>query len=284
MVYRYIISGGDDRLCVCADILSQSDRSVSHIYPAKITDNTDIKINNADFLVLPIPVSRDNCNLNASENYGSIPLSSLTEFICDGGIVFGGKINDDVKEIFKDKNISFVDFMDIEEFTTRNAHMTAEGAVSYLIENSDKSLFGIKILIVGSGRIGKILAHILKSFGCDVTVTGRNEKDIYLWRALGYNSLKTNEISDYSQAFDAVFNTVPFPVIDEEFIKKMKKDAIIIDLASKPGGTDFLSAKKYKVKAVNLLGVPGKYFPGSSGEMLAKIIIRKEREYDERRT
>lgn len=283
MFYKYIVLGGDERLSVCSDILFKSGRNVSHIYPAGKTNADALNAKCGDFLILPVPVSRDNVNLNVSQGCGNIPLTALTEYVCDGGTVYGGKITDELKEIFKSKNVSFVDFMEIEEFTMKNAHMTAEGAVGYLMANSKKALSDMKILIVGLGRIGKFLAHILKSYDSDITVSGRSDKDVYLWKELGYKSLKTDEIWEYFGDYDAVFNTVPYPVINDDFIKKVKKTCIITDLASAPGGTDFSSAKEHGIKAVNLLGVPGKYFPLSSGELLAELVIRKEREYDERR-
>ena len=38
-------------------------------------------------------------------------------------------------------------------------------------------------------------------------------------------------------------NTVPAPVVTRVIIKELPRDAYILDIASKPGGTDFACAK-----------------------------------------
>ena len=48
----------------------------------------------------------------------------------------------------------------------------------------------------------------------------------------------------------------------------MKKSCCIIDLASKPGGVDFDSARKHEIKADLALGLPGKVAPKSAAKYM----------------
>ena len=52
---------------------------------------------------------------------------------------------------------------------------TSEAALAILIENTEKTLFGSNILIIGYGRIAKILAEYLKALKANVTVCARKE-------------------------------------------------------------------------------------------------------------
>jgi len=72
---------------------------------------------------------------------------------------------------------------------------------------------------------------------------------------------------------DIIFNTIPSLVIDEDLLRFIKKDAIIIDLASKPGGVDFDKAEEFGIKTIWALSLPGKVAPISSAEYIKKTLF-----------
>ena len=71
-----------------------------------------------------------------------------------------------------------------------------------------------------------------------------------------------------------IVNTVPAPVITKLIIKELPRDAYILDIASKPGGTDFNYAKENGILAELVLGIPGKYAPKESAYILERAIER----------
>ena len=58
---------------------------------------------------------------------------------------------------------------------------------------------------------------------------------------------------------DVVFNTIPPVVLTREILEKMAKEALIIDIASSPGGVDFQAAAD-----LNIRSHPGAWFAGES--------------------
>lgn len=74
----------------------------------------------------------------------------------------------------------------------------------------------------------------------------------------GYEPLPLDNLKDHIHEFDIIFNTIPSLILDDEILTKVKKDALIIDLASKPGGIDFDAAKSYGLKVIWALSLPGK--------------------------
>ena len=70
-----------------------------------------------------------------------------------------------------------------------------------------------------------------------------------------------------------IFNTVPAVILNEKCLNQIKNDALIIDLASKPGGVDFDTAGKLGLKVVWALSLPGKIAPVTSGEIIACTIL-----------
>ena len=73
--------------------------------------------------------------------------------------------------------------------------------------------------------------------------------------------------------FKVVFNTVPAPVLTKEKLVLMDKNALIIDLASEPCGTDFAAAEELGITAKKALGLPGKFAPKTAGEILKETVL-----------
>lgn len=164
------------------------------------------------------------------------------------------------------------DYTKIEGFALKNAYLTSEGAISLAISNKDTSLINSNILIIGYGRIGKALHKMLTSFSPNVTVCARNE----LQRSkalLDGASITEFEKLKNNNSYDFVFNTVPHPVLNELELKALKKDTLIIDLASFPGGVDTHFAALMGINLIVARGLPAKYSPKSAGIIVADTII-----------
>ena len=90
---------------------------------------------------------------------------------------------------------------------------------------------------------------------------------------MGYKVRSIYDLSNYIGEYDAVFNTVPERIIDEKVLDNVNKNTLIVDLASKPGGVDFNSAKEKKIKVVWALSLPGKVAPVSAGRIIKDTVI-----------
>jgi len=129
-----------------------------------------------------------------------------------------------------------------------------------------------RTLILGYGRIGKLLAHKLYGLQAQIYISARKHEDLAWIEAFGYSGVTYGELDSHLNKFDAVFNTVPSLLLDENKLKKIKEDCVIIDLASNPGGIDFLAAKNLGRNVIWALSLPGKYAPVSAGKILAKTV------------
>ncbi len=85
---------------------------------------------------------------------------------------------------------------------------------------------------------------------------------------MNFHQLSKN-VSDY----DFIFNTIPSLVLTENILNNVHKDTTIIDIASKPGGTDFDACKSLGINARLCLGLPGKYSPKTSAKIIYNSIV-----------
>lgn len=156
--------------------------------------------------------------------------------------------------------------------TILNAIPTAEGTIKIAIEETEKTINESNIMIMGYGRIGKILCKDFKNLGAKVYCTARKETDLAWIREGGYIPVTYSKIESYAEKIDIIVNTVPSLVIGEKLIKRLSKECLIIDIAGGSGGVDKSIAKRYKIKVIVALGIPGKVAPLTAAKYIKEII------------
>ena len=198
-------------------------------------------------LLLPVP----------SFPNGDEYLAHLMADLPDDVIISGGNLRSPLLE-----HSITVDFLQDPFYLAENAAITADCAVA-LAQKDSGSLKDIPVLILGWGRIGKCLSHILRNRGCRVTVAARKSADLAMIRALGFCHDSIYHIRDSLSHYRLVFNTVPDMILPNS---ETHPDCLIIELASKPGitGGNILNAR----------GLTGKMAPERSGELIEKTFIR----------
>ena len=117
--------------------------------------------------------------------------------------------------------------------------------------------------VIGWGRIGKCLSRLLQAMGAKVSVYARKEADRAMAIALGYD---LGDLNYGLCRYRVIFNTVPFMMIPQENIQYCREDCLKIELASKPG----IEA----ADVVNGNRLPNRFAPESSGELIARTILR----------
>lgn len=277
---KFGIIGGDLRALYLAKKLQQDSNKVcicgtEQLDYTKIfhTDTIHNVINLSDYIIFPTPVTRDNKTINAPYSSGEILIDKEFLSSLKDKTVFGGIVPDILTQFDeKVKNKShFVEDYYTENFKILNAIPTAEGAIKLALEQKTSTINQSKCLVIGYGRIGKVLSKLLKNMGAHVTVSARKSSDRTWAKTEGYH---ITNITDFQDEYDYnfIFNTVPHILLGKDILKNLKKDVLIIDLASPPGGVDKEAAIQLKINYIHALALPGKYFPESSAEIIKSEI------------
>ncbi|MCL2343939.1 MAG: dipicolinate synthase subunit DpsA [Firmicutes bacterium] len=226
----------------------------------------------ADCAVLPLPVTNVRGRLNTPLSARACTVAEALDALTPEQIVCAGRVDAETWTAARARHLTLIDFFEREELCVLNAVATAEGAVGILMQETPVTLWGMRILVIGFGRVGKLLADRLKGLGARVAVSARNHGDMAWIRALNYEALDTRALEGQLGQFDAVVNTVPAPVLGENRLRELKPGALCMDLASKPGGMDFAAAGKLGVRAVWALSLPGEVAPVSAGTIIRDTI------------
>lgn len=234
----------------------------------------DIKtaILESDVVIFPLPSVRTDRSINTPFSDSSIILDEEEISALLKKPVFVAMRNKFLKAYPQLENGRVFDYSAKEEFSILNALPTAEGAVECAMNKYEGTISGSKCLVVGFGRIGKILAKILSSLDAEVTVSARKQEDFAYIKALGYESRNTEQMTSV-RGYDLVFNTVPHMIFDRSLLMNTDRNTIIIDLASLPGGVDFEAARRFGTDAIRALSLPGKCAPKAAGEIIKSTVF-----------
>lgn len=284
---RFAVIGGDMRQAKLAELLAADGHSVSTFAIDKIRLESSVAqktlireaTDAAACVVMPLPVTSREGMLNAPLSSGLHTTREILSVLRPDQVLCAGRIDEATHELADSMGISLIDFLDREELAVANAVAAAEGAIQLIMEETPITICHAGCLVIGFGRIGKILCHRLRGLGAKVTATARNYADLAWIKAYGYEAEETGRIDDTLGQYDVVVNTVPARVLGEGRLSRLKRGCLCLDLASKPGGMDFSAASKLGVKAVWALSLPGEVAPVTSGAIIRDTIynILKEK-------
>lgn len=270
--------GGDKRSISLGKLLLEDNHNLKvfgfdeEVSQLKVNISLISTIRGSDIVVAPLPCSKDDILLNTPFYKGEIKIEEIFKNMTKNQIFIGGKISEKIKEIANHYEILTFDLMDREELAILNAIPTVEGGIQIAMEEMDTTIHNSNIMILGFGRIGKLLAKSLKGLGGNVFVEARKHEDLAWIKSYGYHPLHLNKIKNYLPNMDLIFNTIPSMILGEENLIELKKGSLVIDLASKPGGVDFEVAKKMDIEVIWALGLPGKVAPVTAAEILKESI------------
>jgi len=244
-----------------------------------LTENTSSDLSyamqGASAVILPYPLSPDGVYLSALCDQCHINLREL--FACAQAenvkTVFAGAIKPGIFALAKEFDLTLTDYADSEELLLKNALCTAEGALSIIMNELPTTVFGSRFTVIGYGRIGSMIAKMLKSLGAEVFCSARRAETRVLIELDGHKAVSITDLKDTLPLSDAVFNTVPSPILTKDLLKLISDDCVTVDLASSPGGVDFDMAEKLGKRVIWARALPGKYSPKTAASIIKESLI-----------
>lgn len=256
---RFAVVGSDARQAAAGRALARAGYTVGGVQ----------QLPQADCILLPLPLEQS-----------GLPLAQLLGAAKPGALALGGKVTESALSIARAAGVELVDYFARPELTVYNAIPTAEGCIGILLRERTRTLWGENLLLPGFGPVGQALGVRLAALGTNVTVCARRPEQRALAQSLGLRAAPLQSLVALAPAFDTVVNTIPAAVITAPVLEQLRPGSLIVDLASKPGGTDFVAAKNLGHKAIHALSLPAVCAPDTAGEAVARTVqaILQERE------
>ncbi len=232
----------------------------------RVCDHVDEALSAADFVLFPVPMSRDKKTLWAPSLACDLEIEEILDKAPSHARMFGANTSG-----FSDARLS--DYGERADFAQENAVPTAEGALLLAMQKMSCTVNGARVGVIGFGRVGKATAALFRAAGARVTIFARRSEVCALASMLGYCSAPLEELCTRAEDFGCLVNTVPSPVIGCDTLCAMRRDALVLELASEPYGVDFEAARTFGVRTVLARGLPGKYSPETAGRIIAKTVL-----------
>lgn len=281
------VVGGDLRQAKLAQLLQEDGHGV-HTYALdqaaespvpEARDLTGVEL--ADCVILPLPVTGDGRLLNTPLTEGEVLLTDILDALRPEQMLCGGRVDDGVRALARERGLVLHDYFAREELAVANAVPTVEGAIQLAMEELPITIHAARVLVIGYGRLGRLLAHRLSMLGARVNVAARKWSDLAWAEAFGYGVEQTDRLDGWLCGYDLVVNTVPARVLGGDRLGELKQGCLVIDLASKPGGVDLQEAGRLGVRVVWALSLPGKVAPVTAGRAIMNTVYNILREREE---
>lgn len=191
-----------------------------------------------------------------------------------GAFLVTAKASDALKEAALKYGFRLIEYGIIPSFVEENGAITAEGALQIAMRHRLRTLRGSDVLVIGYGGIGKPLSAMLKSLGADVSVAVRREEQLWILKGEGYRPILSKDLLQFAGEYDVIFNTAPQLLLTRPVLEQMSPGVLIVDLASRPGGVDWKTAREMELKAVHALALPGQLTPVSGAIAIQHAIYQ----------
>jgi dipicolinate synthase subunit A len=278
------VIGGDARQLEIIRKLTELDARLSligfeqldHAFTGAVKEKMDeVDFSNIDSVILPVPGTSLEGQVETIFSNEKVVLQEehllKTPAHCT---IYSGISNSYLNGITKKASRRLVQLFERDDVAIYNSIPTVEGTIMMAIQHTDFTIHGSKVVVLGLGRVGMSVARSFHALGAKVKVGARRSEHIARITEMGLTPFLLNQIDQAVKDADICINTIPHLIVNASVISKMPAHTLIIDLASKPGGTDFRYAEKRGIKALLAPGLPGIVAPKTAGKILANVLAQ----------
>ncbi|WP_409294332.1 dipicolinic acid synthetase subunit A [Peribacillus sp. SCS-26] len=278
------VIGGDARQLEVVRKLTQLDaklwlvgfEQLDHAFTGAVKEKLDeLNMQEIDAIILPVPGTNAEGDI---ETIFSSEKVKLTEEILKKTpghcTIYSGISNQYLDRVTQNAERKLVQLFERDDVAIYNSIPTVEGTIMMAIQHTDYTIHGANVAVLGLGRVGMSVARTFHSLGSRVKVGARKSEDLARITEMSLQPFHIRDLEQEIKNIDICINTIPHPVVTAAVLANMPSHTLVIDLASKPGGTDFRYAEKRGIKALLAPGLPGIVAPKTAGQILANVLAQ----------
>ncbi|MBL4952695.1 dipicolinic acid synthetase subunit A [Neobacillus sp. YIM B02564] len=278
------VIGGDARQLEIIRKLTELDARISLIGFEQLdhafTGAVKEKIDEVDFSLIDaviLPVAGTNLKGQVETIFSNEKVVLTKEILAqtpEHCTIYSGISNPYLDGIIDQSGRKLVQLFSRDDVAIYNSIPTVEGTIMMAIQHTDFTIHGSNVTILGLGRCGMSIARAFHALGAKVKVGARKSEHLARITEMGLSPFHLNDIEKEVVTTDILINTVPQLIVSASVIAKLPPHTLIIDIASKPGGTDFRYAEKRGIKALLAPSLPGIVAPKTAGRILADVLTQ----------
>ncbi len=253
------IVGGDEREQEIARLAGRTGavvRAYGFPWPDAGIEGVDLAatavdaMRHADYALLPIPRGVEG-TLYAPHAPEPIHVErDLFTLLRPGAHVICGRVTSALADASSDLPLTMHEYDPDRELMLLRAPAVVEGVLQTAIANTDVTIHGATVAVVGFGTIGSVLARRLLALGADVHVAARNPVQRAAALADGARSLTLEELHELAPQLSMIFSTVPARVVDRHVLERLPRGSLVLDIVPPPDRSDLDLAASLGHRAV----------------------------------
>lgn len=256
---RIAVVGGDERDPEIARLASETGADVTAFglpWPeggvpgVRLEPSAEAAAEGAHYLFLPIPLG---VGLHVYAPHSAEPIIADEAFfslLAPEAHVFVGRATPELREAAEAAGVHLHEYDPDRELMLLRGPAIVEGAIQLAIENTDVTIHGAEIVVVGYGTIGSLLARRLRDLGARLHVAARNPIQRAAAYADGAQPHPLEELPDLAPSLQMVFSTVPARVVGREMLERLPRGSLVLDIAPPPDHADLELAAELGHRAV----------------------------------
>lgn len=278
------VIGGDARQLEIIRKLTELDAKLSligfeqldHVFSGAVKEKVEeVHFPSIDAFILPVAGTNLEGQVETIFSNEKVVLTAeILSKTPDYCIIYSGISNSFLNEITSQAKRSLVKLFERDDVAIYNSIPTVEGTIMMAIQHTDFTIHGSKITVLGLGRCGMSIARTFHALGARVKVGARKTEHLARTTEMALVPFHLNDLEKEVKDTDILINTIPYQIVSAAVISKMPPHTLIIDIASKPGGTDFRYAEKRGIKALLAPSLPGIVAPKTAGQILADVLAQ----------
>lgn len=280
---RVAILGGDAREAYIGEQLAAMGYEVTafgvdgkHTGTLHHAGSAEEAVLGARWIVCPSPGLGSGDRVYAPHSPAPITLNAalLASSDASGGGLILGRATPTVAAAAQETGVRLVEMKDDRSLAVCNATSVAEALVALLVGKTRRVLPQHQFLVLGYGATGAAFTDALLGLACQISVAARRAECLERARQRGAAPVPFAERVTAMASSDVIVNTVPSPEAIPSSALPALKDAIVVDIASPPGGLDHRAAKLAGVDVTWARGLAGARAPLSAGDAQLRVIAR----------
>lgn len=204
----------------------------------------------AHYLLFPIPLG---VGLTVYAPHAPEPIladQTLLGGLAPGAHLFCGRATPELRQAAGEAGVEVHEYDPDRELMLLRGPAIVEGAIHQAIEHTDITINDARVVVVGYGTIGSLLARQLRRLGAHVHVAARNPVQRAAAYADGATPLPLEELPALAPSLDMVFSTVPARVVGREVLERLPRGSLVLDIAPPPDHADLELAAALGHRAV----------------------------------
>src|SRR5699024_11094655 len=171
----------------------------------------EVILKNIDIFLLPVGATNASgkINITFSDKKNVYLNEGMVRNLPGHCVIYTGTTNPFLTNLANKYDKRLISLFDQDDLAILNSIPTAEGTLQIAMEETDQTIHGSNIIVLGFGRVGKTVARLFSLVGANVHICARKSTALARGIEMGLIPIKMDQFKQSIRPMDICINTIP---------------------------------------------------------------------------